>query len=55
MRERRYAGDRLDRRPQLRERRGTLQVDMAVKDGSGRQVDTFSTGRLPVGWKVKLI
>jgi hypothetical protein len=34
---------------------GTLQVDMAVKDGSGRQVDTFSTGRLPVGWKVKLI
>ena len=34
---------------------GTLQLDIAVKDGSGRQVDTCSTGRLPVGWKVKVV
>jgi hypothetical protein len=34
---------------------GTLQLDVAVKDGSGGQVDTCSTGRLPVGWKVKVV
>jgi hypothetical protein len=34
---------------------GTLQLDIAVKDGSGRQVDMCSTGRLPVGWKVKVV
>jgi hypothetical protein len=34
---------------------GTLELDIAVKDGSGRQVDTCSTGRLPVGWKVKVV
>jgi hypothetical protein len=30
-------------------------LDLAVKDGSGRQVDTCSTGRLPVGWEVKVV
>jgi hypothetical protein len=30
-------------------------LDLAVKDGSGRQVDTCSTGRRPVGWKVKVV
>jgi hypothetical protein len=34
---------------------GTLQLDIAVKNASGQQVDTCSTGRLPVGWKVKVV
>jgi hypothetical protein len=34
---------------------GTLSLDIAVKNASGQQVDTCSTGRLPVGWKVKVV
>jgi hypothetical protein len=34
---------------------GTVRLDIAVKDVSRRQVDTCSTGRLPVGWKVKVV
>jgi hypothetical protein len=34
---------------------GTLQVDVAVRNGSGQQVDTCTTGAVPVRWKVKFV
>jgi hypothetical protein len=34
---------------------GTLQVDVAVKNGSGQQVDTCTTGAVPIRWKVKVV
>jgi hypothetical protein len=34
---------------------GTMQVDVAVKNASGQQVDTCTTGAVPVAWKVKVV
>lgn len=34
---------------------GTLQVDIAVKNASGQQVDTCTTGAMPIQWRVKVV